>query len=175
MVASLTPGVWLDVDAVPHTGHGGDDPGLAEPFAQCRDRDAHRVGERVCVLIPRSSQELFRADDTAFGGDEDFEHGELLARQRDVAAVAVDLAAERIEPEAGYLSYGRPVVGAPAVEGAEAEHELLELERLGEVVVGAEPDPGGLVVETIGSGEHEDRHAAAGGDDASGDLVTGRP
>ena len=32
----------------------------------------------------------------------------------------------------------------------------------------------GLVVETVGSGEHEDRHAAAGGDDAFGDLVTGR-
>ena len=42
-----------------------------------------------------------------------------------------------------------------------------------EVVVGAELEPGGLVVEAGGSGEHEDRHAAAGGDDAFGDLVTG--
>ena len=49
----------------------------------------------------------------------------------------------------------------------------LELERLGEVVVGAELEPGGLVVEPVGGGEHEDRHAAAGGDDAFGDLVTG--
>jgi hypothetical protein len=32
-----------------------------------------------------------------------------------------------------------------------------------------------LVVETIGGGEHEDRHATAAGDDASGDLVTGGP
>ena len=63
---------------------------------------------------------------------------------------------------------------APAVERPEPEHELLELERLGEVVVGAELEPGGLVVETVGRGEHEDRHAAAGGDDAPGDLVTGR-
>jgi hypothetical protein len=36
-------------------------------------------------------------------------------------------------------------------------------------------EPGGLVVEPVGSGEHEDRHAAAGGDDAFGDLVTGGP
>src|SRR4051794_26630512 len=99
MVASLTPGVWLDVDAVPDTGHGGDDPRFAEPFAQCRDRDAHRVGERVCVLVPRSLQELFGADDTAFGRDEHFEHGELLPGQRDIAAVAMDLAAERVEPK----------------------------------------------------------------------------
>jgi hypothetical protein len=32
-----------------------------------------------------------------------------------------------------------------------------------------------LVIETVGSGQHEDRHAAARGDDASGDLVTGGP
>jgi hypothetical protein len=66
-------------------------------------------------------------------------------------------------------------VGAPAVERSETKHELLEVERLGEVVVGAEPEPGSLVVEPVGSGEHEDRHAAAGDDDALGDLVTGGP
>src|SRR4029450_69856 len=93
----------------------------------------------------------------------------------DVAAVAVDLSAERVQPEACDLSYGWPVVGAPAVECSETEHELLELERLCEVVVGAELEPGGLVVETVGCGEHEDRHAAAGGDDAFGDLVAAGP
>jgi hypothetical protein len=31
------------------------------------------------------------------------------------------------------------------------------------------------VVEAVGSGEHEDRHAAAGADDALGDLVAGGP
>ena len=169
-LASPFPGV----DAVPDAGDGGDDPGLAEPFAQCRDGDAHGVGERVCVLVPRSRQELFGADDTAFGSDEDFEHRELLPGQRDVAAVAVDLAAERIQPQACDLSHGWPVVGAPAVERSETEHELSELERLREVVVGAELEPGGLVVETVGSGEHQDRHAAAGGDDALADLVTAR-
>ena len=40
-------------------------------------------------------------------------------------------------------------------------------------VVSAELEPGGLVVETVGSREHEDRHAAAGSDDAFGDLVSG--
>ena len=166
---------WLRVDAVAGAGHRGDDPGLAEAFAQSRDRDAHRVGERVRVLVPRPCQQLFGADDTALGGDEDFEHCELLPGQRDVAAVAVDLAPERIQPQARDLSHGRPVVGAPAVERSEAEDELSELERLREVVVGAELEPGGLVVETVGSGEHEDRHAAAGGDDAFGDLVAGGP
>ena len=52
-----------------------------------------------------------------------------------------------------------------------------QIERLGEVVVGSELEPGGLVVEPVGGGEHEDRHAAAGGpgsNDAFGDLVAGR-
>src|SRR4051794_13610853 len=93
MVSSLAP----RADAVPGAGHGGDDPGLAEALAQCGDRDAHGVGERVRVLIPRPFQELFGADDTAIGSDENLEHRELLAGERDVAAVAVDLAAKRIE------------------------------------------------------------------------------
>src|SRR5256885_11738455 len=124
MLPSFTPAVWFRVDAVAGAGDGGDDPGFAEPFAQSRDRDAHGVGERVCVLIPGSRQELFGADDAAFGSDEDLEHGELLPGQRDVAAVTVDLAAERIQPQACDLSHGWPVVGAPAVKRSETEHEF---------------------------------------------------
>ena len=88
---------------------------------------------------------------------------------------AVHLAAERIHTQTGDLSHGRSAVAAAAVEGSETEHELLELERLGEVFVGAEPEAGGLVVESVGGGEHQDRHAAARRDDALGDLVAGRP
>src|SRR3954471_17309593 len=147
MVSSLAPGVWLSADAVPGAGYGGDDPRFAEPFAQCRDGDAHGVGERVGVLIPGPFEELFGADDAAFGSDEDLEHGELLPGQRDVAAVAVNLAAERIQPQIRDLAHRRSVMRTPAVERSETEHELLELEGLGEVVVGAEPEPGALVVE----------------------------
>jgi hypothetical protein len=50
-----------------------------------------------------------------------------------------------------------------------------EVEGLREVVVDAEFEPGDLVVEPVGGGEHEDGHTAAGGDDASGDLVAGGP
>ncbi len=65
-------------------------------------------------------------------------------------------------------------MGAPAVECSEPEHEFPHVEGLGEVVVGAELEPAGLVVEPVGGGQHEDRHAAAGSDDVPGDLVTGR-
>ena len=76
----------------------------------------------------------------------------MVSGERDVAVVAVDLSAERIQPEACDLSHGRPVVGAPAVERSEAEYELLECKRLREVVVSAELEPRSLVVEPIGRG-----------------------
>ena len=66
-------------------------------------------------------------------------------------------------------------MSAPAVERSESEHELSELERLRQVVVRAELEPGCLVVEPVRGGEHQDRHATAGGDDALGDLVAARP
>src|SRR5207245_3374675 len=112
--------------------------------------------------------------DTAFGSYEDFEDRELLPGQRDVTAVAVDLAAERIQPQTCDLSHRWPAVSAPAVECSEPEHELPELEGFREVVVGTELEPGGLVVKPVSSGEHQDRHAATGGDDALGDLVARR-
>src|SRR3954447_499765 len=104
-IPSVTAVRW-SVDAIPGAGHGGDDPGLAEPFAQSRDGDAHRVGERVRVLVPRLRQEILCTDHTALGRHEDFEHCELLPGQRDVAAVAVDLATERIQPQACDLAHG---------------------------------------------------------------------
>src|SRR5690348_6570643 len=114
-VPFLTPGVGFRVDAVADAGHGGDDPGFAEPFTQCRDTDADGVRERVGVLVPRPLQEFFGADDTAVGGHEDFEHGELFPGECDEAAVAEDLTAERIQTQPCHLSYGWSVVGTPAV------------------------------------------------------------
>src|SRR4051812_9342453 len=127
MVCSLTLVASVGVDAVPGAGHGGDDPGFAEALAQCRDGDAHGVGERVRVPVPRSLQELFGADDTALSGDQDLEHGELLAGERHVAIIAVDLAAEGVHPQTGDLTHRWAVVGAPAIERAETEHELPQL------------------------------------------------
>src|SRR6186997_1415608 len=100
------------VDAVADAGNRGDQPRFAEAFAQRRDGDAYGVGERVGVLVPGPFQQLFGTDDTTLRGDEDLEHGELLAGQRDVAVVAVDLAAERVHAQAGDHAHGRPVVGA---------------------------------------------------------------
>src|SRR5262245_16397057 len=149
MCSSVRTGSRFSTDAVADARHGGDERGLAEPLAQSRDRDPHSIGERVCVLVPRLRQELFGADNAALGGNEDLKDGELLAGQRDVAAVAEDLPAERIESQTRDLAHRRPVVCTSSVERSEAENELSELERLREVVVGAELESRGLVVEAV--------------------------
>src|SRR5688572_6811022 len=91
-------GVGAGVDPVADAGHRGDEPWLAQAFAQGGDGDADGVGEGVGVLVPGPLQELFGADDPALGGDEHFEDGELLPGERDVASVAEDLPAEGVEP-----------------------------------------------------------------------------
>jgi hypothetical protein len=99
--------------------------GSPRRLRRAENRDAYGVGERVGVLIPCPLQYLLGTDDTAFGGNEDFEHRKLLAGECDVPSVAVDLATERIQTQAGDLAHGWPVVGAPAVERSQTEHELL--------------------------------------------------
>src|SRR4051794_3574498 len=94
-------------DVVADAGHGRDEPWFAESLAQGGDGDAHRVGERICVLVPRLFEELLSTDDAPLGRDEDLQHGELLAGERDVAIVPVDLAAEGVQPETGDLAHGR--------------------------------------------------------------------
>ena len=113
------------------------DPGLAESLAQGRDRDANGVGERVGVLVPCSFEALRRCD-TAFGGDEHLEHGELLPGQRDATGRPGRPRGETDRAAALDLPHRRSVVRAPSVECSEPQHELLQVERLGEVVVGTE-------------------------------------
>src|SRR3954468_18867947 len=146
--------VWLRVDAVSRPGDRRDDPRFAEPFAKCRHSDPHCVGEGVRVLIPRPFEEFFGTDDAALGTHQDFEDGELLSGEGDVAAVPVDLAAERVQPQTADLPDRRPEVATPAVERSESQHELPELERLREVIVGTELETDRLVIETVGRGEH---------------------
>jgi hypothetical protein len=67
------------------------------------------------------------------------------------------------------------MVGSPAIERSESEHKLSEFEGLREIVVSAELEAGGLVVESVSGGEHENRHAATRRNDALGDLVARWP
>ena len=143
-LSSLTSGAGCCVDAVPGARHGGDDPGFGEALAQCGDGDAYGVRERVGVLVPRPFQEFLGADDPTLGGDKDLEYGELLPGQSDVPAVAEDLPAERVQPQARDLPYGRPVVGAPAVAGAPTVTALTATSISGSGIIGVNQASGNM-------------------------------
>ena len=54
----------------------------------------------------------------------------------------------------------RLALGHPAEHGADAREELLDVERLGHVVVGAGVERGDLVGLAVARGQHHDRNVA---------------
>ena len=76
----------------------------------------------------------------------------------DLAARLVEGDRADLEPEPARTASAP--AGAPG-EGAQARRELLERERLDEVVVGARVEAGDPVVDGVARGEDEDRHASS--------------
>src|SRR5690606_26427188 len=144
---------------------------LANDLAQGRNRDARGAGEWVGVFVPRLLQQGLSAHDAAGCPHEDFEDGELLSGELEVTAGAVSPATERIEPEVGELQEAGRGRGGAAGERSQAHDELLEGERLGEVVVGADLEAAYLVAQACGRGQHEDTGAGVGAGDMSADFV----
>ena len=66
---------------------------------------------------------------------------------------------------------GRARAAGAAGERADAGDELGPVERLGQVVVGAEREPVDEVVDAVGGGEHQDLGLALVGRQAAADLV----
>jgi hypothetical protein len=131
---------------------------VAELAPQLEDRHPHRVGERVGILVPRLLQQLLRGDRGAIGAQQLGQDRELLARQRHVAAVAGHLAAVGVKADAGALQdrrRGRP--GAPS-QRHHPRGQLRERERLGQVVVGAQGQPGDPLVDLGGGGQQQHPH-----------------
>ena len=149
-------------DAVSDPGCVLDDLRLSELAAQAADRDAYRVGERVGVLVPGLLEQSFRAERARADPEQRFEHGELFGGEIEPSAVAGGSASERVEFDAcgceGALSGG----GFAACERSDAQDELGEVEGLGEVVVGAEREPGDPLEGRAGGGQHQDREYRGG-------------
>ena len=54
--------------------------------------------------------------------------------------------------------FGRRRLAAAAVERAQPGQQLAEVERLGQIVVGAGVEPGDARLDVVHRGEHQDRH-----------------
>ena len=118
----------------------GDDArtGLAEMPAQARHVDLDGVGRDLLVEAEHLRGQAFLGDDAADPGHQRFEDRDLaLAQGQDPAGEGRDLAGAVVDQ----VGAGQDRVGLAASAPDEGAHPRLELgrvERLGEVVVGAE-------------------------------------
>jgi len=92
---------------------------------------------------------------------EELEQGELGAGQIEGAAAAACGAAGEVELDVGVAQHLAVVGGGAAQQRAQPREQLLERERLHQVVVGARVQPGDAVAHLVARGEHQDRRLGA--------------
>ena len=124
---------------------------------------------------PQTSSRMNARSRTRRGpAHEHLEQRELGAGQLDRPAAAHHLAGRHVQGEVGERQH---LVGAgavarmrPAEQRAQPGEQLLQRERLGEVVVGAGVEPLHPVADRVAGGEHQDRQVVARGAQRAGGL-----
>src|SRR3954447_4642336 len=127
----------------------------------------------VEVVLPDVVQDLLLGQDALGVEEEVAEQAELGGGELDLVARAPDLVAVLVQlqvavPEA---RGGVAVVAADAAqERGDPQRELLQRERLGDVVVAAADEAGDAVVLRVARGEEDHRHEVARGAQPAADL-----
>lgn len=142
--ATGRPGV-VD-DAVADVGDRFDRRWFAEFAAQPADSDVHGIGEGVGVLVPHLGEQLLGAQHLIAGAEKRLEDGELLAGEAERPAMTGGGVVQRVKLDPGGAEHARLGDGSPTGEAAHAEHELGEVKRFGQLVVGAESQAAGALV-----------------------------
>jgi len=86
----------------------------------------------------------------------------FVAGELDRIAVDRDAAGARIEPHRAAHELALGVADRAAQQRAHAGKHLLQMERLGDIIVGAGIEALHLVAPAVAGGEHEHRHGAPG-------------
>src|SRR5579884_812114 len=148
---------------VADAAHGVDHPrqaGGVYLVAQVVDIGVEDVAAGLRAFGPDAIGELGAREDAVGVAGEVFEQGEFTGGKRDASPGARDFVAGYVHDEvagADLAGLGaRLELPAAADEGAQAGEQLLEGERLGEVVVGAGVEAGDLVLGGVERGEQED-------------------
>jgi hypothetical protein len=127
---------------------------VAELAPQSQDHRFDRGGERVGHLVPHPLQQLLGGDYPAAGGEQAFEDGELFRAQLQPSAGAERHPAVRVEDHLPVVEHRRHRGRGPPRQGADAGDQFGEIERLGQVVVGAEAESLHAVPDGAGRGQH---------------------
>src|SRR3954451_1604642 len=143
--------------------------GALELAAEVRDEDLDGVGGRERVVAPHLLEQPLARDDDALVAHEVLEQLELALGQVDRALAAAHLVRVRVQRQVGDDERGAAARRAAAQERAQPGAQLLALERLDEVVVGAGVEALDPRLDGIARGEDQDRDVV-GRAQAAGDL-----
>jgi hypothetical protein len=147
-------------DAVAAFPDGLDHRGVAELGPQPLDGGLHGPGERVGRFIPYPFEQFLGRDRPSVRGEQAFQHGEFLAGQRQAPPGADRDPASRVHAQVAVgEGDGQRSGGAPA-QGPDAGHQFGEIERLRQVIIGAQPEALDPVPNRPGRGQHQ--HPALG-------------
>src|ERR1017187_7232462 len=128
---------------------GADQPAGAaalEPGAQALDVDVDDIGEGIEVLVPDVLRDLLAAHHAIFVKHQKFQQRILLGGEADGLAGAGDGVAGGVQREIADAADLRAQHFGAAQQGAQTGQELLEVDRLGEIVVAAGIQAGTAVV-----------------------------
>src|SRR4051794_16954242 len=126
--------------------------------AQVRDEHLDGVRRREGVVAPDLLEEALARDDDALVAHEVLEQLELALGQLDRALAAPDLVRVGVQRQVGDDERRAAPRRPPAQQRPQSGEQLLALERLDEVVVGARVEPFDARLDRVARGEHQDRH-----------------
>src|SRR5512132_2684697 len=136
--------------------------GVLELAAEVADVDVDDVGEAVIVVVPDVLEDGGAAHDLTGVPHQELQQGELPGRELQGPAGQGGGVGGRVEDQVGDGEGGGPLADAPADLGPQAGQQLLEGERLDQVVVGPGVQAADPVGHAVAGGEHEHRRPAAG-------------
>src|ERR671921_1422290 len=134
-------GMRLYAEDVSRAADRMEEPRLAIGFelpSQVGDEDLDRVRDRERVITPDLVEQLLARDHEALVAHQVLEQLELALRELDLALAARDLVRVRVEHQVRHAQGRHAARGAAPQQRAHAGEQLLALERLDQVVVGAD-------------------------------------
>ena len=148
------------LEAVAEAADGGDDVG-AELLADAGDEHFDGVRIAVEILVVDMLDQLGAADHLALVVHQIGQELIFLRGQLHRLAGLGHLARARVEADVAGDQLGAGIARRAADQRAQAGDQLLGLERLGEIIVGAGIEPRDLVRPAVARGQHQHRHLAA--------------